>query len=192
MTTLRATPPLTDRLRRSKLVWLALAALLAGAACTPADPTKELAASEVEAYWVVDSVVGTTQYLAPAVRLRVKNVGTHTRRPVEATATFRRVGEKDTWGSGFARVTAPGKALAPGESAMIVMTSDSRYYLVGTAEQMFEHKLFKDATVTVFLRLSGSSWTQFADVRVERHIGAKSVQEFAPPLTPEPTPRKKG
>jgi hypothetical protein len=192
MTTSPATPPAAHALQRSAHVLLAAALLAAGAACTPADPTKELAVSELETYWVIDSVVGNRLYIAPTVRLRVKNVGTHTRRPVEATATFRRVGEKDTWGSGFARVTAPGKALAPGESAVIVMTSDSRYYLVGTAEQMFEHKLFKDVTVTVFLRLSGSSWTQFADVGIERHIGAKSVQEFAPPLTPTATPRKSG
>jgi hypothetical protein len=162
----------------------ALAACLA--ACTPADPLKELAVSELEAYWIIDTVSGDTQYIAPAVRLRITNVGQATHYSVEATATFRHAGDKDTWGSGFNRVTQPGKPLKPGESAIVVMVSDARYHSEATPEQMFGHKLFRDATVEVFLRLSGSGWAKAAAAPVTRRIGAKSVQEFAPPQPPKP------
>jgi hypothetical protein len=46
---------------------------------------------------------------------------------------------------------------------------------------MFEHKLFKDASVEVFLRLGGSSWTKVGEANIVRRIGAESVQEYAPP-----------
>ncbi len=159
-----------------------LAALLAAglSACAP-DPKKELAVSGVETYWVIDSSVGATHYIAPAVRLHVTNVGQRTWRAIEASATFRRVGEPQTWGSGFSRVVEQGKALKPGETALVVMASDGRYYSPGTPDQMFEHKLFKDASVEVFLKLGGSAWVKVAEATVARRIGAKSVEEYAPP-----------
>jgi len=152
--------------------------LLASAclACRSADPKAELDVSEVEAYWVVDSPVGSTQYIAPAVRFRVTNKGSRAWGSIQATATFRRKGEEEkSWGSDWRPVTAPDKTLAPGEGVLVVMRSDSRYYSSGDAESMFRHGLFRDAKVEIFLRIGASSWTKLAESDVERRIGTKGL-----------------
>ncbi len=136
--------------------------------------------SEVETYWVVDSPVGDTRYLAPAVRFSVTNKGTNPQRSIEATAVFRRRGEEAAWGSDWQRVIPGGKPLAPGQSAVLVLRSDGRYYSKGEPETMFDHELFKDARVQVFLRLGSSGWVKFAEVPVERQIGSRAARADGP------------
>jgi len=159
---------------------LGVALLLATSACTRLDAAKELSLSDLETYWVIDASSGQMNYIAPAVRFKVHNKGSVLHRSIEASATFRRVGEETVaWGSGWCRVTPRGKALKPGEDALVVITSDGRYNSQGTPEQMFKHQLFKDARVEVYLRVGSSTWAKMADVTVDRRIGAHSVEAFA-------------
>lgn len=154
-------------------------------ACQSADPKAELRVSDVETYWVVDSPVGSTQYIAPAVRFRVTNKGSRPWGSIQATATFRRKGEETkSWGSDWRPVTATDKSLAPGEDVLVVMRSDGRYYSSGNAESMFHHDLFRDATVEIFLRIGASSWTRFWEGGVERRIGTKDLAAEATPTRP--------
>lgn len=152
--------------------------LVLGACHTP-DPKAELAIAAVETYWVVDSAVGGTQYIAPAVRFEVKNKGTVPHGSIQATAAFRRKGETESWGSDWQEIVPAGKPLAPGATTLVVLRSDGRYYSSGTPESMFQHAQFKDAAVEVFLRLGSSSWVKFAGADVERQVGSKSVQPDA-------------
>jgi hypothetical protein len=162
---------------------LAFALVVTG--CQSADPQKELAISDVETYWVMDAPAGATQYMAPAVRFRVRNKGSRAWDGIQATATFRRKGEESkSWGSDWKRVTPIGKSLAPGESVLVVLRSDGRYYSAGSAESMFHHGLFRDATVDVFLRIGGSTWTKVLARDVDRHVGTRELG----PGTPSPTP----
>jgi hypothetical protein len=157
-------------------VWLVVAACLLSSACRRPDPQKELDLSQLEAYWVVDSPVGSEQYLAPAVRLVLKNKGQAPARALEATAVFRREGDGDkTWGSDWQRVAPGGKPLQPGQDTVVVMKSDARYHTNGPAESMFQHELWKDTSVTVFVRLGSSPWTKLGDLPVERRIGSRTV-----------------
>ena len=152
----------------------------AGSGCRRLDPQKELSISGLEAYWVIDAPVGNEQYIAPAVRLVLRNKGEHTARALETTAVFRRKGEeKETWGSDWMRVAPQGKPLAPGQETVLVMKSDARYRSAGTPDSMFRHELFKDAKVEVFVRLGSSAWTKVGELEVERRIGSKTV-EVAP------------
>jgi hypothetical protein len=167
--------------RRAAL--LALAFLATG--CQSPEPRKELAISDVETYWVMDAPSGATQYMAPAVRFRVKNQGARPWGTIQATATFRRKGEESkSWGSDWKRVTDPGKELAPGTSVLVMMRSDGRYYSTGSAESMFNHGLFRDATVEVFLRIGASAWTSFLKRDVDRHVGTREIGSG----TPSPAP----
>jgi hypothetical protein len=159
-------------------------ALLAVGCQTP-EPQKELEVSDVETYWVLDAPAGATQYIAPAVRFRVRNKGSHPWGSIQATATFRRKGEESkSWGSDWKPVTAPGKSLPAGESVLVVMRSDGRYYSTGSAESMFHHGLFRDAKVDVFLRIGASAWTKFLDLDVERHVGTRELEPAAPSPAP--------
>ena len=146
-------------------------------ACTPPDPKTELALSDVETYWVVDSSKAGARYLAPAVRFRITNVAAT--RPIQATATFRRQGEEATWGSDWQTVLQGGEALPVGGDTVVVMRSDGRYYSHGTAAAMLTHAQFKDAQVEVFLRIGSSGWVKMLSLDVERRIGARGVEDMA-------------
>lgn len=155
---------------------LLLAFTLPSLGCKTPEPKSELDLSGLETYWVIDSAVGTTQYIAPAVRFHVKNKGTRAWSGIQATATFRRKGDEgQTWGGDWQAITPSGKSLAPGQDAVVVLKSDSRYYSAGAPETMFQHNLFKDATVEVFLRIGASPWTKFVVIDVDRRIGSKTL-----------------
>lgn len=158
--------------RRSIALWLALPLL----ACRTPDPKQELAVTDVECYWAIDKNSGGTLYIAPSVRFQVKNLAPREQRTVQATVTFRRKGEEQTWGSAWVEVTPRGKPLPPGQSTAVTMKSDGRYYSTGEAEGMFSHAQFKDAHATLFLRVGGSAWVQFADLDAERRIGSRTVE----------------
>ena len=168
---------------------LCLAALLSASvtACQSPDPQALLEMSDLEAYWAVDPASGDTRYIAPAARFHVKNKGPEPLRSVQATATFRRKGEAETWGSDWQQVSTSAKLLAPGQTALVVLKSDARYSSPVEPEAMFTHQQFKDARVEIFLRVGSSPWTRFGETDVARRIGAKEVQA-SPPVTPSPSP----
>ena len=153
--------------------------------CQSPDPQALLEVSGLETYWAVDPATGDTRYIAPAVRMNVKNKGSEALRSVQATATFRRKGETQTWGSDWQQISTSAKPLGPGQTALVLLKSDARYSSpVAEPEAMFAHQLFKDARVEVFLRVGSSPWTKFGDLDVGRHIGSKTVQEAAPTSSP--------
>jgi hypothetical protein len=155
--------------------------LLLGASCRTPDPAKELQVTELEAYWTVDSAVGERQYIAPALRFHLKNVSSEPARTVQATATFRRKGEEETdWGTAWEDLTPKGKTLAPGQSQLVVLRSDGRYYSSGEPAAFFEHPQFKDAVIKLYVRSGSSPWVLLATAEVERRIGTKTL--------PGPTP----
>ena len=180
MTSHAGTPP------RGTL-WALAAVVLAAisSACQSPDPKAELTVSDVETYWVLDAPVGSTQYMAPAVRFRVTNEAKKAWGSIQATATFRRKGEEgQSWGSAWQPVTATDKSLAPGEGVLVVMRSDGRYYSSGTPESMFHHDLFRDAKVEIYLRIGASPWTKFWDGDVERRVGTKDLAAEATATKP--------
>jgi hypothetical protein len=156
---------------------LALPLLFCLGACRAPDPRLELETRDLETYWAVDPAKGETQYLAPVVRLRLHDKGTRPLKAIQATATFRRKGEESlTWGSDWKQVVPSSKPLLPGQDVPVELKSDARYFSTGSPESMFQHQLFKDATVEVFVRIGSSGWVKMAAVDVERRIGSKSVQ----------------
>jgi hypothetical protein len=162
--------------RRLNSVFLLLISVWVGA-CRPPEPREELELTELETYWVVDSPVDETQYIAPAVRITVRNKGQKPRRSIEVRVGFRLKGESENWGQGDSqRVTAPGKDLAPGQSATVVLRNDTRYTSPGPPESMFTHAQFRDTVVQVFLRVGSSGWIKFSEVPVERRIGSHAAK----------------
>ncbi|HEY7513660.1 MAG TPA: hypothetical protein VIC87_04255 [Vicinamibacteria bacterium] len=158
------------------------ALLVVLAACETPAPKAILDLTDLETYWVVDPRVGNTEYIAPAARFRVRNKSNEPRGAVEATATFRRVGEEDkSWGSAWERLAPAGKPLAPGQQVTVVLQSDGRYFSTGSPQSMFEHALFRDATVEIFLRVGRSGWVKFAAADVERRIGSRTLEASPSP-----------
>jgi hypothetical protein len=151
--------------------------LAAAAACSKLDPATELSIHDIETHWAIDPAVGGTSYLAPVVRFQVSNKGSQTLRSVEARSRFwRKEDQPVDWGGGGAFVATWRKPLLPGKSVSLVLKSDGRYTSSGPAEEMLKNPQFHDARADIFLRIGASRWVKFADVEIERRIGARSVE----------------
>lgn len=153
-------------------------AALCAAACATPDPKVLLAVDDVETYWAVDLPIGGTQYLAPAVRFKLRSLSDKPQTSVQAQAVFRQKGEGQTWGSDFVQVASRPKPLGPAQVIEVPLKSDARYTSAGPPEGMFVNAAFKDASVDVFLRVGSSPWVKFASVDVERHIGSRAAQKI--------------
>jgi hypothetical protein len=169
-----------------KRLCLAAALSASSLSCQSPDPQAVLEVTGIEAYWAVDPPSGDTRFIAPAARFHVKNKGPEALRSVQATATFRRKGETETWGSDWQQVSVSAKPLGSGQTLLVVLKSDARYSSPVEPDVMFTHQQFKDAHVEVFLRVGSSPWTRFGEMDVDRRIGAKEIQ--ASPPVPSVTP----
>ncbi len=167
--------------RRGLLVGLLLTGL---SGCHTPEPLKEIALGELEAYWAIDSKVAGTNYIAPAVRFTLKNLTDHQMRSVQVQAVFRRKGDDTPWASDWRLVTPPGKPLPAGQIVLLNLKSEARYYSTGNPESFFQHQLFKDTNVNVFVRVGSSSWVKFGTLDVERRIGTRALDDG----TPRPSP----
>jgi hypothetical protein len=165
---------------RVRLPAAAAAFALASAACRTPEPAKELEVKDLETYWAVEAPKGDTQYISPVVRFHLKNRWTQAERSIQAQAVFHRVGETEEWGSDWRQVTPAKKPLRPGEELLVELKSPGRYYSTGEPHTMFQHELFKDASVEVFVRVGSSPWTKMAVGPVDRRIGSRSVETTSP------------
>jgi hypothetical protein len=158
-----------------------LALCLGSLACTTPDPKKVLVIEEIETYYAIDNTQGDTLYLAPAVKLKVRNASAQAQHAVEVTCTFRRKGEEWLeWGTAWERIpNAPGKALGANEAVTLMLKSDKRYYSQGQPEGIFKHELFKDVLVEIFFRVGSSGWTQMEKKDIDRQIGSKTGRALA-------------
>jgi hypothetical protein len=157
----------------------ALGAALGTAACKAADPHEELEVRDVETYWAIDPSASGTHYMAPVLRFKLHNRRHHPQGSIQATATFKRKGEESlTWGSDWRQITTSRKPLAADADVLVELKSDARYYSTGTPESMFQHELFKDASVEAFLRVGSSGWVSLVKADIDRRVGSKSVQDL--------------
>ncbi|HSB60536.1 MAG TPA: hypothetical protein VLI67_02375 [Vicinamibacteria bacterium] len=168
-------------MRLNPVLAVVLPAALAVSGCESHDPKAELEVSAIETYWVLDSPRGATQYMAPAIRFRVRNKSSEPVRSIQATANFRRAGEEESWGSAWEQVTPASKPLEPGKEVLVVLRSDGRYTSNGDAESMFAHERFRDARAELYLRVGSSGWVKMAEAPVDRRVGSRTVQAYGPP-----------
>ncbi len=171
----RATKGPGRRLPRLVQAALLLTPLFLMSCATP-DPQALLKVTDVETYWVLDPSRTEKRFLAPALRFRVENVSQETLVSVDATAAFLREGSKDSWGSGFFRLTEGRERLAPGARVVVTMSSDARYTLEGSPEAAFKHRTFKPVHTKFFLRVGSSRWIEFGKTPIENVIGSKDAR----------------
>jgi hypothetical protein len=171
------------RLRQRARLWRAIGMLLIGAlavACRVPDPLQELELIDVEGYWAVDRSVGETNYIAPVARFALRNRTDTPQRSIQVKVNFRREGEA-VWSEAFQQASpVDGQPLAPGDSVLVTLKpeGEGRYSSPGPPESMFEHELFEDVKVEVFVRMGRSGWVFMLETDVERRIGSHAVQDF--------------
>jgi hypothetical protein len=161
----------------------ATAIVLAGpiVACTQHDPAQELEVLDIETYWIVDSPRDGENFIAPAIRFRLRNKGSIRLSSVQARARFPGTAAEEPWGSIQQQVSHWREPLLPGEDRLVTVRSYGRYQAATDPEDMLRSPGFKDPRAEVFVRIGSSNWAKLAEAPVERRIGAPGVEDLVGP-----------
>jgi len=152
--------------------------VVAATGCSSHDAAKELAVSGVETYWIVDSPQQGQNYVAPAVRFRLKNVSPRTLGSIQARARFPSPDQREAWGSIQEQVSTWSRPLEPGKEAIVTVRSAGRYHAAADPQDILRSPAFKDPKVEVYVRIGASNWAMMAEATVERRIGAPETQDL--------------
>ena len=158
-----------------------LLSLVAGLACARHDPLTELEVLDIETYWIVDSPRDDQNFIAPAIRFRLRNIGSVQLSSVQARARFPGTAEEEPWGSIQEQVSHWREPLPPGEDRLVTVRSVGRDQAAADPEDMLRSPGFKDPKAEVFVRIGNSNWAKLAEATVERRIGAAGVEELVEP-----------
>jgi hypothetical protein len=150
--------------------------------CRSHDAARELAVSDIQTYWIVDSPQQGQNYVAPAVRFRLKNVSVEELGSVQARARFPAPDQgEEPWGSIQEQVSTWQRPLRPGQHALVTVRSAGRYHSEADPEEILRSPAFKDPRVEIFVRIGSSNWAMLGEAPVERRIGAPGTLELARP-----------
>ena len=134
--------------------------------------------SGLQTYWIVDSPQQGQNFVAPAVRFRLKNVGPGTLGSIQARARFPAPDQGDeVWGSIQEQVSTWSRPLERGREVVVTVRSAGRYNAPADPEDILRSPAFKDPRVEVFVRIGSSNWAMLAEGPVTRRIGAPGVED---------------
>ena len=155
---------------RSTACLLVLLGVLTGACAPKVDLTKGLQVGSLTTGWYDAGLVNGQNKLVPAVSFTLKNVSDQRLNTLQVNALFRRVSEKDEWGSGF--MTAAGSSgLAPGaQSGPIAIRSNLGYTGTEPRQQMLQNSHFVDAKVELFAKYGSGQWTRLGEYPIARQL----------------------
>ena len=149
-------------------------ALLSSACAPTVDLTKGLQIPGVSTGWFDAGIANGRNKLVPSISFALKNVSDRKLTTLQVNALFRRVTEKDEWGSGF--LTVAGSAgLAPGATTA-TLTIRSQLGYTGTdqsREDMLRNTHFVDAEVELFAKYGSTQWTRIGMFPVARRLIVK-------------------
>jgi hypothetical protein len=156
---------------RARVLFLALV----WAACgPPVDLSKGLEVLDVSTGWFDAGIVNGQNKLVPAISFRLKNVSNQTLHVLQINALFRRVGEKEEWGSGF--LTAVGsEGLAPGATTPVLTVRSQNGYTGAdqTRDDMLHNSQFVDAEIEFFAKYGSIQWQRIGEYVVTRRLITK-------------------
>jgi hypothetical protein len=153
------------------LAILSILAALSTTACgKPVDLTQGLKVDAVSTGWFDAGIVDAKNKLVPTIVFRLRNVSDQTLTTLQVNALFRRVTEKDEWGSGF--LTAAGSSgLKPGASTdRLVIKSQLGYTGTESRQEMFQNRQFVDAKVDLFVKYGSVQWVKVGEYPIARQL----------------------
>jgi len=148
------------------------------AACGPTvDLTRGLHVDILDTGWFDAGIVNGQNKLVPSVTFTLKNISTHKLTTLQVNALFRRVTEKDEWGSGF--VTAAGSSgLAPGATTPPITIRSQLGYTGSdqSRQEMLSNSHFVDAKVEIFAKYGSAQWTRMGEYPITRKLIEKPAR----------------
>ena len=147
-----------------------LCLLLSSSGCAPTvDLGKGLQIIDVSTGWFDAGIVNGKAKLTPSISFKLRNVSDQRLTVLQVNALFRRVSEKDEWGSGFVQA-AGSEGLAPGDTTRtLTMTSQLGY--TGTdqsRQQLLQNAQFVDAKVELSGKYGSAQWVRLGDFPITR------------------------
>ena len=156
---------------RAPVRLLLLLGLLASTACGPTvDLRKGLQILDVSTGWYDAGLVDGQNKLVPVVSFKLKNVSDQKLVTLQINALFRRVEEKEEWGSGF--LTAAGsQGLAPGATTpTLTVKSNLGYKGPEPRQEMLRNTHFVDAKVELSAKYGSTQWVRIAEYPIKREL----------------------
>jgi hypothetical protein len=156
------------RLLAGQLILLAM--LSTGCWGPPVDLTKGLEIVDASAGWYDSGPVSGQNKLVPSITFKLKNVSDQPLVALQVNAVFRRLNEKDEWGSAFVAVTRS-DGLQPGETSQpIIIKSQLGYTGTEPHTQMLQNSQFVDAKVDLFAKYASLQWVRVGERPIERRL----------------------
>jgi hypothetical protein len=120
--------------------------------------------------WFDAGIVNGKNKLVPTMSFTLKNNSDQLLHVLQINAVFRRVTEKEEWGTDF--LTAAGRqGLSPGATtSVLTIRSHLGYTGTDSRQQMLQHPLFQDAKVEVFAKYGSTQWTQLGEYPITRQL----------------------
>jgi hypothetical protein len=155
---------------RSHLLLIVFLALSAAACGPPVDLTKGLQVEILSTGWQDAGIVDGKNKLVPSVSFRLKNVSAESLVTLQVNALFRRLTDKEEWGSAFLQA-AGSSGLKPGAATQpLVAKSQLGYTGNESRVEMLKNSLFVDAKVTLFAKYGSAQWTRLGDYSITRQL----------------------
>lgn len=159
-------------------LWLRLVVaglVLASAGCGPTvDLSHGLQVLDVSTGWFDAGVSDGQNKLVPTISFKLKNVSGQNLNVLQVNALFRRINEKDEWGSAFLPVT--GSEGLPPDATTPTLTAKSQLGYTGSdqsREDMLRNSHFVDAKVDLFAKYGSTQWTRLGEYAVARQLITK-------------------
>ena len=147
-----------------------LAMLSAGCGGPPVDLTKGLEIVDASTGWYDAGPVNGQNKLVPSTTFKLKNVSDQSLVALQLNAVFRRLNDKDEWGSAFVAVTRSG-GLQPGATSQpITIKSQLGYTGTEPRAQMLQNSQFVDAKVDLFAKYASLQWVRIGEQPIERRL----------------------
>jgi len=146
--------------------------------CAGCSPTVDLATGlqvqDVSTGWFDAGIVNGQNKLVPSISFTLTNSSNQKLVSLQINAIFRRVTEKDEWGTGF--LTAAGSdGLAPGSvTPPLTIRSPLGYTGSGESrEEMLRNSHFVDAIVELSAKYGSTQWKRVGEYPITRRLITK-------------------
>jgi hypothetical protein len=150
-------------------------AVLVCVACGPTvDLSKGLQVLNVSTGWFDAGIVNGQNKLVPSMSFELRNASSQRLLVLQVNALFRRVTEKEEWGSGFLTVVGS-EGLAPGATtpALTVRSQNGYTGADQTRDDMLHNSQFVDAEVELFAKYGSTQWKRIGEYPVARRLITK-------------------
>lgn len=154
------------------------ALLLLLVVCAGCGPTVDLVANlqvlDVSTGWFDAGIVNGQNKLVPSIAFSLKNNSDQKLKTLQVNVLFRRVTEKEEWGSGFVTVAGSGGLAAGASSSPITIRSQLGYTgSEQSREEMLRNDHFVDAQVELFAKYDSVQWKRLGEYPVTRRLITK-------------------